>query len=233
LLGALGCSLLFGSIDLARCPQLVAFVPERNQSVYPDGAKLAVKASSQSASARIVNASYASSRNAAKNRTSSGVRAAKIDALVSEERRSQSQDGQPSMQLTAAKQEFAPSSKTPSYTQTTHQPRPVMLKAEMPSLQTAPVEQQQWVVVTTWEQIRSSNPKVGLKADYEAGTNATATSGSIAANSAIGDGSVQSKTQLANQITITRLILKIYPVSSFSAQPALAPVREGWFVIQL
>ena len=41
-----------------------------------------------------------------------------------------------------------------------------MLKAELPSAQPAPDEEQQWIVVTTWEQVQTPNqdarPEGGL-----------------------------------------------------------------------
>lgn len=49
LLGAMGCSLLVGSIELARCPQLIAFVPVRNQVNDLSGTKFTAQADSQAA----------------------------------------------------------------------------------------------------------------------------------------------------------------------------------------
>jgi hypothetical protein len=112
-----------------------------------------------------------------------------------------------------------------------------MLKAEMHTAQSAPAERQQWIVVTTWEQVQTLNQNSGvapnsLIADYE--TEATA---DAPATSNVADrdatGGVQSKAQPGSQNTVTRLTLKIYPAASLSTQPTFVPTRDGWFVLQL
>jgi len=97
-------------------------------------------------------------------------------------------------------------------------------------------------VVTTWEQIETSNQisgnqssasaQNGLIADYETEAPADAQATSTAADRTA-TGGVQPKAQPANQITVTRLILRIYPAASPSAQPTFVPTRDGWFVLQL
>ena len=140
----------------------------------------------------------------------------------------------------ASKQEIKFVPKSQSYVPSRHAPRPVLLMAEMPSSQTAPADQQQWLVFTTWEQVQTPNKNSSptanrLIADYETGASAEPTTTSSAANSetTAPDGSVHSNPQTANQITVTRLILKIYPAASFSTQPTFLPMRDGWFVLQL
>jgi beta-lactamase regulating signal transducer with metallopeptidase domain len=245
LLGALGCSLLIGSVELARCPQLVAFVSVRNQDREQSEAKLSAQIDSQRPSAKLLNASYIAPRSAASTRTSSESRTTKLHAPLRADYGTQSENGQPGLRGAVVNEDIEVSSKTPSYAPNQHSPRPVMLKAKMPSSNIASAQQQQWVVVTTWEQTDSPNQNSsptangptanGLTADYETGPSAEATTTSNAANGAAAsaDGSVQSKAQRTNQITITRLILKIYPAASLSTQPTLVPMRDGWFVIQL
>jgi hypothetical protein len=72
-----------------------------------------------------------------------------------------------------------------------------------------------------------------LIADYETGATAEAQASSNAGDRVAAGGGVQSKAQPANQITVTRLILKIYPAASLSTQPTFVPTRDGWFVLQL
>jgi hypothetical protein len=256
LLGALGCSLLFGSIELARCPQLIAFVPIRNQALDSGEAKLPAQMNSRRVPAKLLNASYVLPRSTFASRT-----------------------------VSVGKQDAAAVGKTPSYKPLRQSLRPVLLKAEMSKSQTTPPEQQQWVVLTTGEQIQTPdersgwassypthatkrsrmdgapssgarkddpgwvhlltylavasqaapNENAGLTADYETGATAEATTSSNAPNSTgtMGNGTVQSKAQPANQITITRLIFRFFPASSSATQPAFVPMRAGWFVIQL
>jgi hypothetical protein len=61
-----------------------------------------------------------------------------------------------------------------------------------------------------------------MTADYETGANANAT-----------NNPTDTKAQPVSQIVITRLILRIIPANSLPTQPASAPMRSGWFVIQL
>ena len=100
-----------------------------------------------------------------------------------------------------------------------------MLKAELTSSEQAKAQdqEQQWLVITTWEQLQTPNQNAVLTADYETGAN------SNPANST----SAQPTGQPASQIIVTRLIFRIVPASSLSAQPSSAPMRSGWFVIQL
>ncbi len=55
LLGALGCSLLFGSVELARCPQMIAFVQVRNQDRAANGTARLVQGAMEP---RLVNAGF-------------------------------------------------------------------------------------------------------------------------------------------------------------------------------
>jgi beta-lactamase regulating signal transducer with metallopeptidase domain len=238
LLGAIGCSLVFGSLELARCPQLVAFVSQRNQDRELGGASLSAAANSQRASAKLVNATYIAPRSAAGSRGSSGVRAAKFDAILPTGRSAESEKTQGSAPGFVVEQEVEAVSKTTYYGPAPRSPRPVMLRAEMPTSQSSPTEQQQWVVVATWEQIEAPNQNSGvaangLIADYETGATAQAPTSSSAANDATAGGTEQLMTQPAKQFTITRLIVKIYPAASFSTQPTLVPTHNGWFVLQL
>src|SRR5208337_4987528 len=132
LLGALGCSLLFGSIELVRCPQLVAFVSIRNQDREQGGARLSAQANSQRASAKLLNACYIAPRSVAARHASSELRATKTDATLLAKRPAQLGNRQASKQLALAKQDVAVASKTPSYKPAPRSPRPVLLNTEMP-----------------------------------------------------------------------------------------------------
>ena len=96
-------------------------------------------------------------------------------------------------------------------------------KPKLVNLRTRPVpehEEQQWIVLTSWEEEQAPNAATGQVADY---------------NTATGSDSTRSA-QLQNgtsRLTVTRLILKVLPPSSNSQQPSMVPLRDGWFVIQL
>ncbi len=85
-------------------------------------------------------------------------------------------------------------------------------------------DQQQWIVLTTWEQVQTASPAARRIADYDTGESAD----QMHAHSR-----VQPNGRVIGQITVTRLIFKVLPAGSISAQPVAVPVRNGWFVIQL
>jgi hypothetical protein len=99
----------------------------------------------------------------------------------------------------------------------------------VPNSNPASAQEQQWIVLTGWEQIQASSQDAGVTADYETG--AIASTRSDAQNKDA--KSAQPGPQQASHITITRLILRIYPASSISAQAATASTRGGWIVFQL
>lgn len=249
LLGTLGCSLLFGAIELARCPQLIAFVPERNQARNLDATNIASPAQLQAAPGSrpgytVVNAAYVPVRSAAAGQAYTAANAAKAEAILPGSGSAHGNVTRASMQLGGVRQDAALFSRAQSYRPDSHAPRAIMLKAELPSAQ-PDVAEGQWIVVATFEQVESSNQNAGLVADYETGANANAASGEPGKKA----GNGQPSTQPAGQITVTRLILRFIPASSISnsvashgsniaanpafRQPAIVPTRNGWLVLQL
>jgi beta-lactamase regulating signal transducer with metallopeptidase domain len=223
MLGALSCGLIFGSIELARCPQLIAFVPARNQDRNVDAANRTKPAHSQVGPARLINAAYVPVRSAGADHASSSLNATKIEAILPASRDAQSADQQASVERNVSNSGAQTESKVSFTEPNSHSPRPILLKAELPNSQTAPAQEQQWIVLTTWEQVQTSSLNAGLTADYDSSANADATN----------DANPQPGVQPASEITVTRLILRIIPASSLSTHPASAPMRGGWFVIQL
>jgi beta-lactamase regulating signal transducer with metallopeptidase domain len=218
LLGALSCGLFFGSIELARCPQLIAFVPAQNQDRNVDAANRTAPVRSQVASARLLNAAYVSARSSDAGHASSGLNATKIEAILPANRDAQLADDQAFIKHNVSKPGAQTESQASFTEPNSRSPRPVMLKAELPNSQPAPA-QEQWIVLTTWEQVQTPSLNTELMADYDSSANA--------------DAANETSGQPASQITITRLIFRIIPASSLSTHPASVPIRSGWFVIQL
>jgi beta-lactamase regulating signal transducer with metallopeptidase domain len=216
LLGLMGCGLLFGSVELARSPQLVAFVSAQNPE--PNVA-------ASQPPAQLVTAAYTPVRNDSVHRTSTGLQTAEVASSRTANHQPSPVAMNASLQPTASKQNAALEWKTSYSEPASRSPRPVMLKAELTSSEQAKAQdqEQQWLVITTWEQLQTPNQNAVLTADYETGAN------SNPANST----SAQPTGQPASQIIVTRLIFRIVPASSLSAQPSSAPMRSGWFVIQL
>ena len=212
LLGTLGCSLLVGSVELARCPQLVAFVPARSVQA-----------------AQHLDGPYAPTELAAVDGGSAMMKLAAIKSPSASNRGVKAVAVSASMQRRAVAQNAAPGWKAVTNQPAGHSPHAVMLKAEMAN--TRGQEEQsrregqysgpQWIVLTAWEQIQTSNPSAATKADYNAGAG--------------GDANIQPSGQSTSRITVTRLILRVIPASlnPVYPQPGVAAVRDGWLVIQL
>ena len=216
--GVLSCGLLFGSIEFARCPQLVAFVP-------------AVRATAQSnaqavqGDARLTNASYWMD-----GRGTSGFRA--IDAVAH-----------------LPNTTHRVSRSTTATRKSADAPSAGLLNAKMPNAAAKQGEQQanqptqqQWIVFTAWEQVESADSvqalrqQAGLRQDYD--SSPSAEQATIDCKAQAGGGSSgQPVNQTAQPIRVTQLILRIYTAGSDSTfttdQPALVPLRDGWFVFQL
>jgi hypothetical protein len=224
LLGTLGCSLLVGSVELARCPQLVAFVPARSVEA-----------------AQPLNGPYAPTESAAVDGRAVMMKLAAIKSLSASYRGVKAVAVSAPMRRPAMKQNAAPAWKAVSNQAADHSPRAVMLKAEMADTrgreEQAEREEQysgpRWIVLTAWEQVQTSTPNAALTADYDASASAGRQSGSKA--NASGGANDQPSGQPTNRITVTRLILSVFPASinSVSPQPGVAAVRDGWLVIQL
>ncbi len=205
LLGALGCGLLFGSVELAQCPQWIAFVP--TQKTEP--AQGLTPSRTIAEPARVLRAPV--------------LRVA--DTLV---RRAKPLTTQPSAPRKAASPDEATREEASSSQLDTASPRPVLLKAEIPGPPADSEPAQEWIVFTAWEQVQTSGQTAGQAAqpwsDYDAGEGADPRT-----NEAAG----QPNGQVTGRITITRLIFRVLPAASKSSKPIAVPVRRDWFVIQL
>jgi beta-lactamase regulating signal transducer with metallopeptidase domain len=241
LLGVVGCGLLLGSIELARCPQMVAFVPTR-----------AVAAAAQTAQAdwaQPLPAAYTPVREPARTRGAAGFRASNVEAILPANPRRPA-FARPTRR-NAARAEDATTTELSGFASSA--PREQLLKAEVPAAATAlahEAQPQEWVVLTSW-QVQTSAPAAGEAADYDAG----------AKPSGMEHDAESRPSEPANRITVTRLILTVYPanpdarsaqakqagsvprpVSSSSSRsvtktllsrPAMLPFDSGWLVIQL
>jgi hypothetical protein len=137
--------------------------------------------------------------------------------------------------------------KTSSYRSGSQASHAVVLKADLSEERFVQVQgqqqvesqEQQWIVVTTvltnWEPAETSSQKGGLRADYETGASADPERSvdAIVDSNARAASQKPANAQPWSQMTITRLILKVYRASSLSTQPAVVPVQGGWLVLQL
>jgi hypothetical protein len=208
LFAVLGCALVFGSFEFARCPQLVAFV----SAPQPD---LAATAAPAAAAAPLKTAPLAGAI-APRSLFNAARPGAASYPLVARGRKASSaaphsaDSAALTMQASAA-------------------PRQASLSAEVSSSAApqAPQPGQQWIVLTAWEQIETTNSRASADS-----AQADAVQPAVAPY------------PLSGRIAITRLILRIVPAAPFgsaNASPAsmslvplpVAPLRDGWLVIQL
>jgi len=224
-LGVLGCGLLAASFELAHSPQLVAFVPARATAPVSS-----IAAAHEPTG--LIDAAYTSDRPRTTNMSQFRAVPAVAKFPASE-----------------------PASIRASHQRATHtqlasvpiadlrSPAPharnVIAKLNLNAAQSDLAQQpapaqpnhgqsEQWLVLTTWEQVETSRPDTRNVADYDTGNAKT-------------DSPTQPSSQAASRITITRLILRVLPAgsesvskpASKSVQPAAVPIGNGWFVFQL
>jgi hypothetical protein len=252
MLGGVACALLVGSVTLARCPQLVAFVaaPKPQElaqadAVYSDRpAYTPVLALAKSASAaHMVDA---------KAILPSRPHAAAPDVTVNV-----------SASRTAAHPSAAPENEVALRNARLGTPHETMLKAEMPSANSERAAQQnstaqhlssapEYVVFTAYEQVETPPQNSREISDYD--TSSAADPQTAGQNTAASPGSANANTAPTTHITVTRLIFRIDPASTAKApatapapesaakpttiskpvhQPAIIPFGYGWLVFQL
>ncbi len=236
LVSVVGCGLLAGAVALARSPQLVAFV--RPPATEAQAAPLPT---SPQRLARLVPFDA---------RSAQGFRAVNAMALMP-------QAPGPQLDNNAARLGTHPSSarRAAVVRAASFEPRPKALNAGLKASQLRADKAQgialpqQWIVLTTWEQVETPAAASGSVADF--GANAD----SPDANST--PASARRGLAGTRQIAVTQLILRVYPASAVSApganahapgnisargktvfnsvlhRQALVPLGSGWLVIQL
>lgn len=215
LLGTVGCGLLAGSVELARSPQLVAFVPENNvvaqPAEMPNVAKIAEPIQIPHAERAKADLRKARSKAALLPSGDQSPVAMNVTLRQPAESQSTARESSRAEEVTAL---------------------PVMAKAENPVQKSA--QEQQWVVFTEWEQIETTGDRSSLRADYDA-DNASGTA----------DAVISPYARSTNRIAVTQLIFRVVPANAGShsakkpatspstIQPGVAMFHDGWLVIQL
>jgi beta-lactamase regulating signal transducer with metallopeptidase domain len=234
LVGIFGCGLLAASVELARCPQMVAFVPAAHAASQQSMVAQVGPASTQWK----VDAGHAQPTAV---RGVSGFRAVNTSMILP-----QNSGAIPASPRRAASRPVKSEETSGRQMADAGAPREVLLKAEMPDANSAHAGQVSladpdresansrfsgqpaFVVLTAWEEIETSPRGAATVADYDSRT-ATQTQTAGAGNQA----SDQSETGDQNpargastvQIRVTRMIFAIYPTT---AKPgAAAPVTPA------
>jgi beta-lactamase regulating signal transducer with metallopeptidase domain len=230
LLGTVGSLLIAGSVEMARCPQLIAFVPKPNE--------LAMTPVRQQQLAALLARENAESKVALLQ----GYRAVQAKAVVPMTQRApRHASARPALKAKApaAAEQFA--------------------RADQQGDRVMTTDGRQWVVLAAWEEVQTiAQPQshaaktgAGTYRDYEATADAPAPA-EAASSSAVqstpnaappqpGSAANQNGASM-HQFTVTQLILRVVPANpdsksrnpnAKSAQPATGSDRGGWFVIQL
>jgi beta-lactamase regulating signal transducer with metallopeptidase domain len=218
LVSVLSCALVVGSIELARSPQLVAFVaaPE------PE-AQMALLAPPHAKTPGIARASYAQagepgpaatgamfhpSTQFREIETKAIVPASRIAAVTPAAARPRRSDDSSAGIAEAARSDADSAA-----------PRAELVKAVAPTSSEAPRQGQQFIVLAAWQEVETSVTRTRAIADYDTGA---------VAQQQTGDATSQPATTRATEITVTRIILLVYsPSPAAPTQPAPATVSHS------
>jgi len=222
LVGVVGFGLVIGALELSRSPQLVAFVaaPE------PDAQFAALAPRSGTEGVKATDAVFHPAQPVQAIEAKAIMSMSRSDAMASvvvQPRRSD--EGSARMKETAA-------------VDTATAPRKVLVNAAMPMpAKTAPRDQgsqfqrtqgQEFVVLTTWEAVQTSSPNSRTVADYETDSSDQEQTGREQIDQADAQpdsrqpDQSQSDSKHGAQITVTRMILVVYPASAYPASAATA-----------
>ena len=238
LVSVLGCGLVVGSVELARSPQLVAFV-----SVPVPDPQTALLAPPQAAAPGIAPASYAPNGEpgpAATNavfhpstKSRAQFRATETKAIQPASRNA---TARPPARPRRDDDSSAAITETAKSGADANAPRAELVKAVIPTSAVAPAQGQQFVVLAAWEEVQTSAMRTRAVADYDTGAGTPGQTG---------DATSQPAATQAAKITITRIILLVYPAGSAtdlqpsatsgfrSHRPATPSVESGRTGLQL
>jgi hypothetical protein len=248
LVGVAGCGLLIASVELARCPQMVAFVPGARAATVENQVAQKIAAAPQGDGDRVVDVQSAVVRG------DSGLHAVETKAILPAGR------GDTRLAHASSRRVVTPSAEPSGEAQRqmasmdTAAPREVLLRAETSDVDARTggqdansgfAGQPEYVVLTAWEVMRTAPRNAGIVSDYDADANA---------QPQLGDAPRQSDGRGTMQITVTRMIFAVYRVDAGTsgARPASAATgakpthaedsgrppapqqpQSGWLVLQL
>jgi beta-lactamase regulating signal transducer with metallopeptidase domain len=262
LLGAVGCGLLAGSVELARCPQVVEFVSAPSVAEVPAGQI----APPQTARLKVAPGLPAHATDLIA-RDASAYRATDAVAIVpsAPERPAMHRDAQDLAASAQTSREvnairIASNEARQNLVETQAENGTARFAARSAAEQEADAPQQ-WIVLTTWQQVDAPATGTGEVADYDTGANPDAANQNAAGQDAASQdaaGVAQPAPSSHSQTTITQLILRVYPENSTCARgrqmqrgvransksrgsdsksdlnrTAILPLDSGWLFIQL
>jgi len=237
LMAALGCSLLVGSVELARCPQIIGFVAPPTVRVS-ERSEASAMAKADMAGDRL----YTSTYNTAMAGGNSQPHATQLKATLPVGKGCPLERRTPVHQPTKAVQSSAavmgPVWSRMGRALSQQAPKEELVKTDMAenraTQEAAPSDDdasqgQGWIVLTTWEQVEAEPAGHG-----DSGTNVAAakTTAETAGSTAV-HPSGHAQSQAAGQVIYTRLILRVTPANDGSPTSTAIPFHDGWLVFQL
>ncbi len=213
--GALGCVLAAGSAGMARCPQVVAFVPKQNS--------LAMNAERQQQLAAML-----AREDAERHMTlPANYKAVQAKAVMAAAKQSDLNGGKREghNSSTSLRKSIAPAAEQMARA-VDRRPRPDV--------------EEKWVVLSAWEEVQTVSRWSGSVADYDAVT--VAERQTISPQGKAGDAGKRQRggrgktNGMESQYTYTRLILHVVPAAGSdtnSTQLPVEPMHGGWLVFQL
>jgi beta-lactamase regulating signal transducer with metallopeptidase domain len=222
LLAVLGCGLVFGSVELSRCPQLIAFT----ETSPAETAQLHTPQLTQPAHFPVLNAAFTGSEQNLSSHASLSGRPYLTELKATMPVRTGSSLAMPCAykRVHANSAVRRPSKERSPQILDRNTPRQELLRAEAANSASAAASQSGWVVLTTWEEVEVSN--TGLAQAYDDTSEANEPSSHPTA--------AQRVDQQPARMTMTRLILRVLPADSApSSSPTAVRIRNGWLVIQL
>jgi hypothetical protein len=208
LMGLLGCGLILGSVELARSPQLVAFVAPR-----PDveTAALAPEPAATPAIARVALVEPSESIPPAAVHASPQVRTINTMAILPATRNQAAAPAAPAQVAPDVErgdaERPADAAPTMAASRDTNNgaPRAQFVKAVMPDSASAAPQGREYIVFAAWEQVETASTRSRAMADYDSGETSQVQIGAAAG---------EPDSSRASQVTVTRLILLVYSVGS-------------------
>ncbi len=234
--GILACGLVVGSIELARCPQLVAFTPYRATETND---LAAAQLSRSPMHTKMVDTGFIEvPQSMTHDLATPAMHKPRIGELKpTVPPRSMCSRTYRCSDATSDVRRIASEPSPRNLEQAA--PKQVLLKAD--ALASAPVSEEQeqsWIVLTTWEETSApAQPARQSKATEQAEDQPVAQNAkgrSPVAQVPVAQVSVaQTPAQPSRQLKVTRLIFRVVPANSVFTLPTAVPVSGGWLVIQL
>ncbi len=247
-IGAVGCGLVLGAVEMARCPQMVGFVPATANSATHNIASASATPTApaivHTASSPVRQTESASASEvfpaASEMKPLSRFRAVETKAIMAPRRSRNESEAGPMIAASerpSPEHSFRAIERNAPGLEVSGGAHQVLLKAQTPSsVAAAATPGPRMILLTEWEQVETLPRKNRQMADYDTGA------GDPQQNP---DALNQQAEQPASQITVTRVILTVYPVNpalkvkkratavSNFGESAAVPFDGGWLVFEL